>query len=225
MRKNTKGSPIRRWEGLVTNTSRLGSDMQQAEQVYCRETGKMKNCNAWAEYEQPHTSETSKMCHGGFYKQQGWLTAREYPACPSRAECKQATQVGVADDGRRRLPILNPGSASRPLSPAFSVPEYRTSGLPSTLPARAAQVAQRAVHDIADYFQAPRPIQPPPEYPASMQTPYVPATEGWGAPTFLPRVGESVWERLVKNLVQAVFAVVGFQIYNYMRSIDLFRSV
>jgi len=58
-----------------------------------------------------------------------------------------------------------------------------------------------------------------------MQTPYVPATEGWGAPTFLPRAGESVWERLVKNLVQAVFAVVGFQIYNYMRSIDLFRSV
>jgi hypothetical protein len=200
--------------------------MQQGEQTYSQETGKMKNCGAWAEYETPHSSETSKLCHGGFYKEKEWPAAREYSACPSRAECKHATMGGVADDGRRRLPILNPGTAPRPLSAAFSVPEYRShGGLPNALPARAAQAAQRAVNEVAEYYQSPRPIQPPPEYPPSMQTPYVAATESWGAPTFLPRVGESVWERLVKNLVQSIFAVIGFQIYNYMRSIDLFRVV
>lgn len=199
--------------------------MQQGEQTHCQETGKMKNCGAWAEYEMPHSSETSKLCHGGFYREKDWPRPLEYPACPSRAECKQATMMrSVADDGRRRLPILNPGT-SRPLSPAFSIPEYRSQVLPNTLPTRGAQATHRAVTDFTEYFQAPRPIQPPAEYPASMQTPYVAATEGWGAPTFLPQIGESVWERLVKNLVQSIFAVIGFQIYNYMRSIDLFRVV
>ena len=37
------------------------------------ETGKMKNCSAWGEYETPRSSATSNMCNGGWYKGDSYL--------------------------------------------------------------------------------------------------------------------------------------------------------
>lgn len=58
-----------------------------------------------------------------------------------------------------------------------------------------------------------------------MQTPYVSSMDPGNAPTFLPTSGEGALERLVKNVLQAMVAALGWQIYNYLRSIDIFRTL
>lgn len=199
----------------------------QGQRIESGIPGKYKNCDTWAEYEQPHTSETAKLCHGGWYKAAG-APAVEYGPCACRAECKAATMRGE-NDGRRHLPIaMNPTNGIRPLAkPVFTQPELRSpfgsaTPFPSVLPSRPA--VQQAISQYAE-ASAPRPVVPPQEYPSAMRSPYVSAMDPGNAPTFLPTDGEGTLERLVKNVLQAMVAAFGWQIYNYLRSIDIFRTL
>jgi hypothetical protein len=49
-------------------------------------TGKTKNCDTWAEYEPPMSSSFANLCNGGSFEGYRWQ------ACPSRLECRNATQ-------------------------------------------------------------------------------------------------------------------------------------
>lgn len=171
--------------------------------------GKKKNCGQWAEYEPPHSSATSRLCHGG------WFDGEEYSPCPVRAECKAAT-MGETRSEPRRLPLLNPGQM--PMSrPALSQPQpFRA--LPTTLPTTQAAAQKYGYNES----YGPRPVIPPPEYPAVMRTPYVPSSE-FGTPTFLPEGNEGTFERLAKNMLQSAIAAAAWQIFNYLRSTDLFK--
>jgi len=76
-------------------------------------SGKLKNCDDWAEYEGPGRSTFANLCNGGSYEGEVWQV------CPSRLECRAATyrqnnpgiQVlasqgsGGGFAGRRSLPV------------------------------------------------------------------------------------------------------------------------
>jgi hypothetical protein len=44
------------------------------------------------------------------------------------------------------------------------------------------------------------------------------------SPTFLPNEGESTWSRLLKNILQGMLAALGWVLWNYARTIDLFGA-
>lgn len=189
--------------------------------------GKKKNCTEWAQYEPQHSSEAAALCHGGWYRdpKEGH---RHYEPCPCRPECKAATEGRAYTPEHRRLPVINPTGISynqQPFSsiqrPSFTQPPGFRAPVPASLPAQS-YVKQR-INEYVD-SAVPRPVVPPVEYPHSMQTPYVASLDsGGGSPTFLPQSGEDVFERLAKNMIQAAIATCGWQVFNYLRSIDLFK--
>lgn len=188
--------------------------------------GKKKNCTSWAEYEAPGTSSTAAMCHGGRYN------GSFYQPCPSRHECRTVT----IDQTRRgpSLPILNPTGAGMGLRsiasqrPIESTTHFRPMNFgQSTLPA-ATGPQQRQPQQPQRYYESQfsHPVMPPDDYPAAMRTPYASATTlhgGGVSPTFLPREGENLFERLGKNILQGALSACGWHIFDYTRAVDIFR--
>ena len=202
---------------------------EEGAQVPSPIPGKMKNCSDWAQYEMRGTSSTATLCHGGRFE------GKLYQPCPARYECQHATMAKTRSDGQpvRSLPVMNPTGIQQ-LRPIVSqtpvsqqqAPTFRpmTFGGPTTLPASAPRALQSRAFPGESTF--PQPIVPPEDYPASMRTPYASATHVYGggtSPTFLPRDGENVFDRLIKNIVQGALAACGWHIFDYARSVDLFR--
>lgn len=203
------------------------------------QTGRMKNCNSWAEYETPGSSTTANMCNGG------WFKGESYNECESKADCLAATLQktgGYSADQRRHLPVHTNepkpfGSSARPGSTIVGgTPNLADhlrgwgnwpGGAPTTIPR--AEVSMRPTVALPTPMQVnaplPFPIQPPQEWPAAMQTPYAgptPVMSGGMTPTFLPRKDESVWARLGKNIAQGWLGSTGWQIFDLSRTVDLF---
>jgi hypothetical protein len=173
---------------------------QTGKQVICRETGKMKNCGTFAEWEEGH-SGSAAMCNGGIYD------GDSYDVCPSRGECQRAMVRQAEQPDNRYLPVMGNGRtqivgqtpAARPAQPAGQPgpmqqwrPPYADSyerymGAPTTIPARTssggglapARPAQPAAqpgqinYPTSPYpMYVPTPIQPPQQFPQAMQTPF-----------------------------------------------------
>lgn len=70
----------------------------------------------------------------------------------------------------------------------------------------------------------PRAVMPDGDAPRGMRSAFASRTPGYGeiAPTFLPTASESPWKRLFKNVAQGILAAIGFTLWNYCRTIDLF---
>ncbi len=188
------------------------------------------NCDSFGSYEPEYSTATAVLCHGGEHN------GSIYRRCPVQAECRKATiEARVA--GRRHLPIEGqPPIVNNPLRPPLTRPvtqqqtqqqqqpatrpyqSFAQRYAPTTIPGRS-PYAQEAVH-------FPHPVIPPQEYPEAMRTPYASPTPVYGggtSPTFLPQSGENVFERLSKNMVQGAIASMGWQVFDYLRAVDLFR--
>jgi len=173
-----------------------------------------KNCNEWAQYEAPGTSETANICNGGRY---GNSTMG---VCQSRHACREAT---LRSDSHRHLPVVPTQFGSRTIgsTPTVNRPfgnpakdyTWQPSVAPTTIP-------QKQV--------PPQVIVPPQTAHHSMQTPYVQpqivSAGGMQSPTFLPATGESVFSRIVKNILQGWLTATGWQIFEAGRATDLFRK-
>lgn len=186
-----------------------------------------KNCREWALYEPAHTSTSANLCNGGRFE------GVFYEPCSMRAACRVATERRAVEGnmeesgGPRRLPVLNPMSPQA-VAPRYleatplRVPDFNR--LPTSIP------QQRTSQQLQQYqasAQYPQPVLPPKEYPRAMQTPFAsmtPVYQGGVSPTFLPRDSENVFGRLGTNMLQGVFAVLGWHVYDYARTVDLFRS-
>lgn len=191
-------------------------------------TGVKKNCGTWAEYE-PGYSGSAAMCNGGTYDDD------TYNPCPAREYCKQETRNKQARSNRT-LPILNTGKpfGYRPGSNLIaSTPNTKEQSWRSKLeewknrPFPMSQyTTQRTSQEECD-TRLPHPVQPPSDWPESMRTPFaspIPVTGNGFSPTFLPAAGEDPFERLGKNLIQGALSAIGWQIFDFARNVDMFRS-
>lgn len=178
-----------------------------------------KNCNEWAQYEPPGTSETANICNGGRYG------TRVMDVCESRQTCRVAT--AQAEGGHRRhLPVMGQQFGSRVIGSTPAAQQafgsrpprdytWQPSVAPTSIPQRQQQVT-------------PQVVVPPQTAHPHMQTPYVQpqiiAAGGMQSPTFLPAAEESPFARIAKNILQGWFTATGWQIFEAGRSTDLFRK-
>jgi hypothetical protein len=197
--------------------------------------GKMMNCGAYATYEPSDSSEEcAAMCHGGRYNQD------TYRPCPVRAECRQET----INRKYRRLPVLQeqqtlitppPKPTEPPAVNPFLMPPFRMpslGGMPTQNPQAKPQEpsispTQRAQAEAAYRAregQFPGATIPAENAPRGMRTPYAAVTSAYGeiSPTFLPGENENIIDRLLKNILQGILAVIGWHLFNFARSVDLF---
>lgn len=222
---------------------------QSGDQVFCRETGKMKNCaeGTYADYEEGHTGGAA-LCNGGVYDRDS------YDACPSRPECMRATEVKEAS--RRSLPIYMGNSrlgatqivgqtpaatpSAVPINPTSPNQGYRPGGAyPTSMAARTTPAGQQQQQIQQHQAQpgmmgfphtpypvyVPQPVQPPNNFPMVMQTPFaapVPFHAGGISPTFLPDDDEPILLRLLKNMTQGAVASSGWHMFDLARSTDWF---
>lgn len=109
-----------------------------------------------------------------------------------------------------KLPSARPVVTPRPAAPPAATP-----------PAPAAPTGPTVVGPATQFNQV---VMPSSEAPPGMRSSYAAPTAGFAetAPTFTPREGESTWGRLWKNVVQGVIAAIGWALWNYCRTIDLF---
>ena len=71
----------------------------------------------------------------------------------------------------------------------------------------------------------PTPVQPPQQFPQSMQTPFaapIPFHAVGVSPTFLPDEDEGIFSRLGKNIGQGMIPSTGWHIYDFARTVDMF---
>lgn len=219
---------------------------QTAKQEWCRQTGRMKNCGTFAEYEGGNSGEAA-MCNGGIYD------GDTYDPCPSRDGCRQATaQTGRQDlvpirnapSDRNwgtqivgRTPSATPENGWRAASAAAAQSWWASSTtLPAARPAAGAQQPQSArpgqpaspslSYPSTPYpVYVPTPIQPPQQFPQAMQTQFaspIPFHAGGVSPTFLPDNDESILSRLGKNIGQGMIASTGWHIFDFARTVDMF---
>lgn len=167
--------------------------------------GKMQNCGEFGTYIPALSTESAKaMCHGG------WYDHDYYRACPVREECRSTTVTRA-----RGLPIMNPQApptTARPAEPLFQVPQFRVPdfGRFATQLPRAKEATPQAR------------MPPTPAYGATgTSPPNINWTEP--SPSFHPRDGESTFERLFLNILQGVIAAIGWHIWRFCQTIDLFR--
>lgn len=88
-------------------------------------------------------------------------------------------------------------------------------------------VSRDMTHDeyaTPDEVDGARPVIPPKEYPETMRRPYVAPqpSSGEPTPTFLPETKEETFPRMIYNILQGMLGAIGWQIYSYLRSVDLF---
>lgn len=173
-----------------------------------------RNCNVWAEYEAPGTSETAALCNGG------WAEGSQHDPCPARFSCRSATQArkkgearAVSQSTQYRLPqIQRPsrilastgGHAMQRTSVPTIQPRQHTA--PTTLPTR--QVPQ---------------VPAPPADPTNpyLSTPRAPHTVG-PSPTFLPNEADTVFNRLGKNVMQGWVSSLGWHLFDMAQQVDFF---
>lgn len=159
-----------------------------------------KNCDTWGTYEEPNTTETSKLCHGG------WYDGSLYTRCASAQSCRSET---YRRSGKTFLPVVREGTtmSSRILA--------ATGGsVPSTLPTRTQ--GSGVVPQLA------RPIASPPTGNPYLDTPQGGRNQANPAPVFLPRKSEGVFRRLFKNFMQGIVSGLGIQTYDYANQVDMF---
>lgn len=214
---------------------------QTGRQMHCRETGKMKNCGSWAEYEEGHGGSAA-MCNGGIYD------GDSYDPCPSQPECRNVT-FRELEAQRRHLPIVQrSGTQIVGATPAAQQQAQRSeswrdtyaryANSPTTMPMRNGMAPARpsAVQPNqpgtvqyqggAPYpIHVPTPVQPPAQFPQAMQTPFaapVPFHMGGVSPTFIPDGDEGIFERLAKNVGQGMIASAGWHVFDFSRNVDMF---
>lgn len=188
-------------------------------------SGRMKNCDTWAEYEDVGTSETARLCSGGIFQ------GERFTECPSRTDCLAATRRLAAAQEERRGGVYTAqgkpfgstvlaSSMVRRDGPRNGGQPYSWEPLPTSIPTNRVQQQATVTGPIA--------ATPPTTNPVSMQTPYVvPATVQPGgsvSPTFLPVGNENAWGRLCKNVAQGWMNSTGWHIFDLSRSIDFFRK-
>lgn len=206
--------------------------------------GKMMNCHDFGTYE-PEGSRTphAAMCHGGLY------LGDSYNACPVKAECRNLTisrrhRLPVLVEDRKPL-VTPPPQSAKPEERRnpFLMPPFKMPGLgemPTQIPqaktAQATPVQTPTVNKLVEELQAkinevrssmglfPGAVIPAVDAPHGMRTPYAAPTAvpAGVSPTYLPQEGESVWRRLLKNILQGLLAALGWHVFDYSRSIDLF---
>lgn len=204
--------------------------------------GKKKNCNTWGEYEVPGASATAAMCNGG------WYDRDFYHECPVKAECRAETQRKA---GRVHLPLTHEprpmalprsvplaGTPNLEARPALAAPRPKTwadqwgtrPSMPATSvpqkPVQAAALVPKGLPTPADVpAPLPYPVAPPKEWPAAMHTPYAGpsgAPSMGVTPTFLPTEDEGIFSRLAKNAAQGAIGAVGWHVFDFARTVDLF---
>jgi hypothetical protein len=189
--------------------------------------GKEQNCTTFGMYEPAaETTRTRNLCHGG------WYEASWYEPCPVRSECYVATS-----SKKRTLPVVNSVAPAKAVAqegfvrlPAFRGPNF--SGMPTQHPqattprdavrAKVAEVMESALHGAEAYV--PHVVSPGVDAPPGMRTPFVGTAETAASPTFIPREGQSTFERLFFNILQAIIAAIGYQVWSFARSIDIFST-
>ncbi len=203
------------------------------------ETGKLKNCNSWAEYERPGSSATANMCNGGWYR------GEYYNECASKADCLAQTMQNLraANTDQKRHLMVHTNEAKPFGNQQNSVITGATPNLadriqgwgawattaPKADPKTDPRASLRSVVGMPTPMQVstslPFPVAPPSEWPGAMRTPYAgptPAHAGGVTPTFLPEDDESVWSRLGKNIFQGWIGSTGWHTFDYARTVDLF---
>lgn len=184
--------------------------------------GKMQNCTEFGEYEPPSSPLPGKaLCQGGFFEGE-W-----YNPCPVREECR----ANVIAKKQATINEMQQKTNERKLVNPFTIPSLRGPGLPTQHPqARTAEQVKAGLNAAVDAAQrtvdahTPRVVQPAKDAPPGMRTPFAAVAQTFGevSPTFLPQEGESIWDRLWKNIVQGLISTIGWHIYNMARVIDFF---
>lgn len=190
--------------------------------------GKMMNCGEYATYEPTEsTNECAAMCHGGRYN------SDTYRPCPVRTECRQET----INRKYRRLPVVQergplvtppPKAAEPPAVNPFLMPPFRIpnlGGMPTQNPQAKQEPSINPTTRTPTYEgQFPGATIPTENAPRGMRTPYAAAmpTNGEVSPTFLPGENENIIDRLLKNILQGILAVIGWHVWNFARTVDLF---
>lgn len=170
-------------------------------------TGRLKNCNEWAQFEPKGSSRTAALCHGGVFEDD------RYPMCPSIWDCKEATgrverltQIRNKDEGRPLVGSQLVGATMNTLVNRFE--PFR-----STLPSKKKEDA--VVGSV---------VIPSEDLPEVMRTPHVAMSEMGGiTPTFLPEKKEAIFSRLGKNIAQGMVGSTGWQVWAYARHVDMFK--
>lgn len=219
---------------------------QTAKQTWCSQTGRMKNCQEYAEWEEGHSGE-SAMCNGGIFD------GDTYDPCPSREPCRAATQNkyhldvvgnrGYAPSNRTQIvgntrPTASPSENGWRLASRAIEAGKRLYSAPTTMaaaggPAQSAGMARpsqpqpgQAHYPGVPYpMYVPTPVQPPQQFPQAMQTPFaapIPFHAGGVSPTFLPDQDEGILSRLGKNIGQGMIASAGWHIFDFARNVDMF---
>lgn len=212
---------------------------QTAKQEWCRETGRMKNCGTFAEYEGGNSGEAA-MCNGGIYD------GDTYDSCPSREPCRQATvqlrpKHAPAPERNYGTQVVGRTATASPPQTGWrqvdnminqSVQSTRWASPATTLPAAkpggaapGAQPGMVSYNGVPYPAYVPTPVQPPPQFPPAMQTPFaapIPFHAGGVSPTFLPEQGGGVFKRLGKNIGQGLIASTGWHVFDFARNVDMF---
>lgn len=180
-------------------------------------TGHVKNCNAWAAYEEKDSPDSTKtLCHGGRYNGDWWQP------CPSKADCKAATEAARMVDAGRPVTHLPVVQGQSPF--ARSVTPMSTTRIPTAMSSFRPTVASAVPQPQYAHPGMPVPVQPPETYPASMRSTYAAGGMHGPSPVFIPRAGEGVMARLGKNMVQGAFGALGFHIMGMAQSVDFFHE-
>lgn len=220
----------------------------KADQQVCIEVpGKMQNCDDFGSFIDKTftTQEARKMCHGGVY------LGKEYEPCPVAHECYVAT-VGTRrarslpqlnPQGATIVTPPPPSKKERVFSlDDFEIPKLDFSlgdfGLPNMTqipqakeeekPAKPKTVEEHVRATVAEFLRdhdSRRVAQPLDGALPGMRTPFLSGSQKHAEaspPTFLPTGVESTWDRLFKNIVQGIIAAIGFAIWQFARTIDLF---
>lgn len=168
-----------------------------------------KNCQGWAEYEAPGTSDGAALCNGGWHNG----SQKNYRECPSKELCKSDTNKALY--GIRPVYGSSTGLtqvAPTPLGGSFL-------GRPRTLPVIQQQSPTQ-----------PYQVQPPPyvDHRSLPKSPYldhhhqdIPLGPSQNhVPAFMPGEDEGVFERLGKNIIQGAFGEAGRQIFELARRVN-----
>jgi hypothetical protein len=181
------------------------------------ETGHRKNCDQWALYEEPRSSPTANLCHGGFYGNE-W-----HGPCASMTDCRLHT-IRKKNQETNQRPFTTRGStvvASTQRPPSATNPWHPNREIPATSPQAIGNSTALAKYQE---LRSKTATTPPDTVPYVMRTPYVTpvASHGEMTPTFLPMEGEGIIQRLFKNMAQGAVGSAGWHVYDLARSTDWF---
>lgn len=133
------------------------------------------------------------------------------------AGTSQVTQVPAAAPTR----VAPAASVAPPVQGTVAPKPAAAVSAPQAAPTTAAPQGP-TLHGAAGGI--PQVVVPAPSAPSGTRTPYAAPTAFSGDffPTYMPDEDESVWSRLFKNMFQGILAAIGWAIWNYCRTVDLF---